>query len=258
VLRFVGRVAREKAPSANVVGVVLDDARDPVRFKSAKGFYGEVRVLNCPDGYGFVCTVATMEKSILRVSVEGVESWVCHSCHHANATPKIDSVLSYLELSLPQLDQLVRCEQCSTVRVWHCPHPTCAGLAPLEVAEIGLAPETTKERFRTTTASGVRSPKAHRDRVTSMLETFTCPRCLRPPTEYWPCPQCDSVNTGAVARRCVLPLPLHQPFADLSPRLCSGDTHHLSACTVPTCCPPMFHVRLMLAYALWCLQTCTA
>jgi hypothetical protein len=33
--------------------------------------------------------------------------------------------------------------------------------------------------------------------ITSMLETFTCPRCMRPPTEYWPCPQCDNINSGA-------------------------------------------------------------
>lgn len=190
VLRFVGRAIRERGASANVVGVILDEPRDTEKFKSAKGFFGEVRVLDCPPGYGFVSTVATMEKSILRVVVDGNEKWFCHSCHHANGIPRIDSVMDYLELSLSQLDSLVRCEECLTVRVWHCPHATCCGLEPLEVADVGVPPESAAEKFR---RQARRKPKRT---ITSMLETFTCPRCLRPPTEYWPCPQCDNINTG--------------------------------------------------------------
>jgi hypothetical protein len=38
--------------------------------------------------------------------------WFCHACHHANCVPRIDSVMDYLELSLAQLDSLVRCEVC--------------------------------------------------------------------------------------------------------------------------------------------------
>jgi hypothetical protein len=52
VLRFVGRAIRERGASANVVGVILDEPRDTEKFKSAKGFFGEVRVLDCPPGMG--------------------------------------------------------------------------------------------------------------------------------------------------------------------------------------------------------------
>jgi hypothetical protein len=192
VLRFVGRVSSDKEPWVNVAGVILDAPRDPTRFKSANGAFGGVQVLDCPPGYGFVTTLGTMEKSILRVFDGAQEAWICHSCHHANKTPRIDSVLEYLELSLAELDSLVRCEACCTVRVWHCPHESCIYEAPLEVAEVGLATETAAERFRHAKAST--ELKARRDLVTSMLETFTCPRCMLPPTDCWPCPQCDSVN----------------------------------------------------------------
>ena len=180
--------------------MILDEPRDVTRFKSANGYFGDVRIVDCPPGYGFVCTLGTMEKSLLRVqSLDGVESWLCHACHHANATPRIDSVLEYLNLSLPNLDALVRCEQCATVRVWYCPRASCAECAPLEVAEIGTEPDdgtARPQKPRTASSRGAASKApttvVSRKLVTSMLETFTCPRCMLPPTDCWPCPQCDT------------------------------------------------------------------
>lgn len=197
VLRFVGRVVRENTTSANVVGVILDEPRDASKFKSARGYFGEVRVLDCPAGYGFVSTVGVMEKAVVRVTVNGVESWVCHSCHHANPTPKVGSVLEYLELSLGQLDSLVRCASCSTVRVWHCPRACCGGQAPLEVAEVAMAPESPRDRSARLRKQQQSSFHVSRGPIASMVETFTCPRCFAPPTDFWPCPQCDNINTGA-------------------------------------------------------------
>jgi hypothetical protein len=67
------------------------------------------QVLHCTPGYGYVSTLRSLERAILRINVKGVEHWVCHACSHPNATPPINSVLDYLELSLAQLDSLVRC-----------------------------------------------------------------------------------------------------------------------------------------------------
>jgi hypothetical protein len=115
----------------------------------------------------------------------GEAAWYCHSCHAPNVPPSVVSVMDYLELSLEALDALVRCSSCETVRVWYCPHPTCSGLAPLEVAQI-------TERY-----DGVGGLA-----VSAMVETMTCPRCLRPPVATWSCPQCDKSNTGAL--RCAV------------------------------------------------------
>ena len=95
-----------------------------------------------------------------------------------------------------------RCEACATVRVWHCPHPECVGQPPLEVAEVGLAGDVSSQvRLRRMAHGKPGEP------LESMLETFTCPRCYKPPTDYWPCPQCDAVNSGPTRHHLLCRLP---------------------------------------------------
>ncbi len=185
VVRFVGRVLRERQSSVNVVGIVLEERRSIAACKTANGVFAGVPVLQCPPGFGFICPVDFAESNILRSVRGGEAAWYCHSCHAPNVPPSVVSVMDYLELSLEALDALVRCSSCETVRVWYCPHPTCSGLAPLEVAQI-------TERY-----DGVGGLA-----VSAMVETMTCPRCLRPPVATWSCPQCDKSNTGAL--RCAV------------------------------------------------------
>jgi hypothetical protein len=186
VIRFVGWLVRDDADPVGVVGVVLEEPRDARVSKSANGFFAGVHVLRCAPGYGFVTTTAKMEKSILSSVLDGRTSWYCHACTAANDMPHVGSVVDYLELTLEQLDALVRCTSCRTTRVWYCPHATCAGLAPLEVALLEDSQPDAKGATH----------------LLSMVEAFTCPRCLRQPCSVWRCPQCDAENTGACAVRC--------------------------------------------------------
>ncbi len=70
--------------------------------------------------------------------------------------------------------------ECKGVRMWYCPHESCVGNGPLEIADI------TKD---------------------AIYETLTCPDCRQPPLAYWPCPICDTV----VSSEC---FPLFDGFID--------------------------------------------
>jgi hypothetical protein len=58
---------------------------------------------------------------------------------------------------------------CKATRVWFCPHDTCRGAGPLEVASI---------------------------QTEAVYETMTCPDCRKAPVDLWPCPVCDTVSSG--------------------------------------------------------------
>ncbi len=225
MLRFVGHVL--STAKKNVVGIVLDEPRK-LSSQSRDGYYQGVKVVECPTGFGFVAPVEDFERMIVTAVSDGNSFWVCKECCHVNPTPLVTSLDEYLNMPVEILDILLRCRtcpaqlcgyislfcgcslypltardlcrlsspellcraaECNTVRVWLCPHPTCSNLPGLEVADIRGAllddPSRTEE------------PKVI---ISSVHETMTCPRCMRPPLSSWPCPQCQSRNIGLAAQ----------------------------------------------------------
>jgi hypothetical protein len=61
---------------------------------------------------------------------------------------------------------------CKATRVWFCPHPSCVGAGPLEVANVSSE---------------------------AVYETMTCPDCRKAPVGLWPCPVCDTVSAGVMS-----------------------------------------------------------
>ena len=97
--------------------------------------------------------------------------------------------LHHLSLLLVYAVHCMHAAECNTVRVWLCPHPTCVGLAPLEVADIqGFVVDSHTDRPAVA--------------ITNIDETMTCPRCMRCPLDSWPCPQCDTRNYGFSCEVC--------------------------------------------------------